>query len=321
MAAPTPSPTWPLASSVLVSPSMTTARPVIPGQFLFINRRCVQRQFLLRPDEETNNAFTYLLGEAAQRFGLDVILSQMMSNHHHTAAYDPHGNHVEFREHLHKLMAKSQNALRGRWESMWSNEEPCVVEIVSAEALLDKLVYIATNPVKDGLVDKVHHWPGPKFLTALLTGRPLRAQRPRHFFRDDGAMPDEIELELKLPEHFEGKAEFLAELERRIADIEASCAAERMKSGRRVVGRRAVLRQSWRDSPTSHEPRRNLRPRVAERDKWLRIAALQRNKAWHEDYQHARLLWLAGFDVEFPYGTYWLRRFARVAVKPPPDGN
>jgi putative transposase len=301
---------------------MTAPRPVFPGQFLFITRKCTQRQFLLRPDDETNNAFTYLLAEAAQRHGIDIILPQMMSNHHHTFAYDAHGNHVEFRERFHKLMAKSQNALRGRWENMWSTEETCIVETVSAEDMLDKLVYIATNPVKDGLVEKVHHWPGPKFVQALLSGRPLKATRPRHFFREDGStMPEEIELVLKLPDHFEGKETFLSELRRRIAEVEDQHARERQKSGRRVVGRRSILRQSWRESPTSREPRRGLRPRVAARDRDERIATLRRNKEWQAEYECARQLWLAGFDVEFPYGTYWLRRFARVAVKPPPTFN
>jgi putative transposase len=105
---------------------MSVPRPVLPGRFLFITCtwRCTQRQFLLRPDDETNNAFTYCMAEAAQRCELDIILPQMMSNHHHTAAYDRHGREVEFREHFHKLMAKSQNALRGRWENLWSSEEP-----------------------------------------------------------------------------------------------------------------------------------------------------------------------------------------------------
>jgi putative transposase len=294
---------------------------VFPGHFLIIQRRCTQRQFLLRPDEETNNAFTYLLAEAAQRFSIDIILPQMMSNHHHTSAYDRHGNHVEFREHFHKLMAKSQNALRGRWENMWSTEEPCIVETVAAEDLLNQLVYIATNPVQDGLVEKVHHWPGPKFVQALLSGRPITAKRPRHFFRDDGPMPDEVELNLGLPDDFPEKAAFLAELERRITAVEEQCARERMQSGRRVLGRRGILRQSWRDTPTSCEPRRNLRPRVAARDKRDRIAALSRNKEWQREYRSKRLLWLAGFDVEFPYGTYWLARFAGVRVKPPPESN
>ena len=291
---------------------------MFPGRFLFVTRRCTQREFLLRPDEATNNAFVYVLAEAAKRFEMNAILSQMMSNHHHTALYDRHGNDVEFREHFHKMMAKSQNALRGRWENFWSSEEPCVVELISAEDLLDKLVYIATNPVKDGLVDKVHHWPGPHFLPALLSGTPMRAHRPAHFFRDEGPMPEEVELELGLPEHFEGKEEFLAELQRRVAMVEEEQARERMHTGRRVVGRRTILRQSWRDSPTTREPRRGLRPRLAAKNKWMRMAALQRNKQWEAEYKHARLLWLAGFEVEFPHGTYWLRRFANVAIKAPP---
>jgi len=36
-------------------------RPVLPRQFYLITRRCTQRQLLLRPDRETNNAFTYCL--------------------------------------------------------------------------------------------------------------------------------------------------------------------------------------------------------------------------------------------------------------------
>jgi hypothetical protein len=44
---------------------------------------------------------------------------------------------------------------------------------------------------------------------------------------------------------------------------------------------------------------------------------LQRNKEWQAAYHDARRDWLAGARVEFPYGTYWLRRFANVPVKPP----
>jgi hypothetical protein len=134
-------------------------------------------------------------------------------------------------------------------------------------------------------------------------------------------MPEVVELSLGLPEDFPEKDAFLAELERRIADVEEQHAQERMQTGRRVVGRRTVLRQSWRDTPSSREPRRNLRPRVAARDKLDRIAALRRNKEWQAQYRSARLRWLAGFDVEFPFGTYWLRRFAKVTVTSVPQHN
>lgn len=296
---------------------MTLPRSVIPGRFLFITRRCTQRQFLLRPDKATNNNFVYCLAEAAQRFGIEIVLSQMMSNHEHTLLYDPHGREVEFRAHFYKMVAKTQNALRGRWENLWATEEPAIVEVRKLKDLLDKLVYIATNPVKDGLVDTYHHWPGPRFVAALLSGKPMRATRPRHFFREDGTMPAEVELALGLPAVLADRPWLLDELVRRIAAMEQRFARRRQAAGRRVRGRGAVLRQSWRDSPTSHEPRRGLRPRVAARSRWTRIAMLRRNAAWQATYQDARQRWLAGEDVAFPYGTYWLSRFAKVRVSSP----
>jgi len=95
--------------------------------------------------------------------------------------------------------ARSQNALRGRWENSWSPEQVCVVKLVGREDVMDKLVYTAINSVKDGLVDRVDHWPGVNGLQALLTGRCLRAERPRHFFRRAGVMPEAVELRLTVP--------------------------------------------------------------------------------------------------------------------------
>lgn len=299
---------------------MSAPRPVFPNRTRFSSRRTTQRQFLLRPDEETNNAFVYCLAEAATRYGVDIVLAQMMSSHEHTIEHDPLGRDVEFREHFHKMFAKCQNVHRSRWENLWSSEEPCVVDLPSTrEDLMDKLVYVATNPVKDGLVDRAHHWPGPNFVRALLTGTPMKAHRPKHFFRENGSMPVEVELVLKLPDYIEDREGFLAELRRRITAFEDDCMRERAKVGRGIVGRKRVLRTSWRESAHSYEPRRNLRPRVAGRDKWMRIQELQSRREWHLEYRAARSKWLSGVSVEFPYGTYWLRRFANVAVRPPPS--
>ena len=294
--------------------TMSDPRPVFPGRFYLITRRCTQRQFLLRPDRETNNAFTYCLAEAAARYGIVVVLSQMMSNHHHTVIYDPNGLINEFMEQFHKMLAKCQNVLRGRWENLWASEPPCVVEAVEPSDVIDKLVYVATNPVKDGLVERVHHWPGPKTFNALLKGRRLRAHRPRHFFRDSGTMPAEVELTLTIPPELGDREQILAQLQERVAAFETEHDATRLKTGRRVVGRGRVLRQSWRDCPTSHEPRRSLRPRVAARSKWARIQTLQRNVEFVTAYRHARAVWLAGTPIPFPAGTYWLRRFANVPI-------
>jgi putative transposase len=289
-------------------------RPVLPHQFYLITRRCTQRQLLLRPDPETNNAFTYCLIVAALRYGIDVLLPCAMSNHHHTVIYDRDGRYPEFVEHFHKLLARSQNALRGRWENFWSSEQVCVVRLVDRAAVMDKLVYTATNPVQDHLVDRVQHWPGVNGLAALLTGRSLRARRPWHFFRPDGPMPGEVEMRLTIPPALGPASEVLAELRERVQAVEAEHDAERRQTGRRVLGRRAVLQQSWRGYPSSIEPRRTLRPQVASRSKWHRLEALLRNRAFIEEYIRARDAWREDHLVAFPPGTYWLRRFANVVV-------
>jgi putative transposase len=99
---------------------MTLPREVLPGRFYMITRRCSQRMFLLRPDAETNNAFLYCLAEAAKRYEIEVLMACAMSNHHHTVIFDRFGRYPEFIEHFHKLVARSQNALRGRWENFWA---------------------------------------------------------------------------------------------------------------------------------------------------------------------------------------------------------
>jgi putative transposase len=300
---------------------MSEPRRVVAGKIWLLNRRCTQRQFLLRPDDEINNAFLYCLIEAAQMFDIVPLLSQMLSNHHHTEFYDPKGYANEFTHRFHTNFAKCVNAYRGRWENMWSSEPPCLVELEDFDTVLDKLIYTATNPVKDGLVERVHHWPGPKTVRALFEGRPLKARRPWFLFRDDGPMPEEVEMTFKIPKEVGVHDEIVERVRVGITAIEEACARDRATNHRKVVGRRRILRQSWRDSPTSREPRRNLRPRVAAGSKSTRIDALQRNKEFLIHYREARALWLAGKPALFPAGTYWLRRFANVPVEsldPPP---
>jgi putative transposase len=276
---------------------------------------------LLTPDDEINNAFLYCLIEAAQKFDIVPLLSQMMGNHHHTPFFDRKGYAIEFTHRFHTNTAKCVNAYRGRWENMWSSEPPCLVELETLDAVVDKLIYTATNPVSDGLVERVHHWPGPKTVRALLEGRTLKARRPWFLFRDDGPMPEEVEMKFEIPMEV-GDHDLIVERVRvGIAATEEQCAHERARQHRQVVGRRRILRQSWRDSPTSHEPRRGMRPRVATRNKWARIEALQRNKEFRDRYREARALWLEGEPALFPAGTYWLRKFAKVPVEsltPPP---
>src|SRR4051812_4451132 len=144
-------------------------RQVLPGQFYMLTRRCTQRQFLLRPDPVANAIIWYCLAEAAARFGIVVLLPVAMSNHIHVVRYDPNGRIIEFAEHFHKMTARSLNALRGRWENLWASEPPCLVTLVEPADVIDKLVYVATNPVNAHLVERAHQWPGVTGVVNLLS--------------------------------------------------------------------------------------------------------------------------------------------------------
>jgi len=285
-----------------------------------ITRRCTQRQFLMRPDAETNNAFIYCLGVAAAKAGVMVMFTMACANHHHTGIYDPDGNYPVFLEHFHKLFAKCQNALRGRWENFWSSEQTSVVRLVDANDILEKMVYALTNPVKDNLVESAEQWPGVSSLSATVTQRlEMTATRPKHFFRQDGEMPDTVGITLARPSGFEhlSPSEFAALVAAAVKRVEDDAELKRRHAGTHVLGCRAVLAQSWRARPDSHEPRRQLAPRVAARSKWSRIEALLRNRAFRDAYMAAREAFGSGVrDTLFPAGTYWLHRFANVLREP-----
>ena len=55
--------------------------------------RCTQRQFLLRADPKTNEAITYCLGVAAERYNIELHSVTAMSNHLCITARDPLGNY------------------------------------------------------------------------------------------------------------------------------------------------------------------------------------------------------------------------------------
>jgi putative transposase len=267
----------------------------------------------MRPDRETNNAFIYCMAIAAQRTHVSVLCFGTTSNHYHAVVVDNRGRLPEFLGHFHKLFAKHENALRGRWEAFWANEQTSVVELPNPEDVLAKMVYAIANPVSSHLVDKVHHWPGAESLTAIEENLPLVATKPSRFFDpSNGSLPDVVQLHFRRAPGFERltQVQYAKLIRDNVTQVEARAAVERLEKGIRIVGRKAVLRQHWSASPNTREPRRGLSPRVACKNKWARIEALQRNQAFLDQYRAARADHLAGREAVFPLGTWWLCRFA-----------
>lgn len=300
---------------------MSLPRPVIPGRTYLITRRCSERRFFLRPDYETNNNFLYCLGYAAQKAKVGLTFTTMMSNHYHTGINDHHGTFPDFLERFHGLLARCQNAHLGHFEAFWSNETTSVVRLVNSEDALDKLIYAFANPAAADLVDSIHDWPGAHSFAATTTGSSIIAKRPKHFFREEGNMPETISLTFERPFGFEElpQPDWASMVKDKLREVEFSHRERRRAEGKNVFGRRRVLAQHPFDSPESKSLHFHLKPKIAAKSKWARVEAIQRDKNFIQ--QHAQSLrdFLAKIPgTLFPFGTYWWHKFAGAICEPDP---
>jgi hypothetical protein len=282
-------------------------RPVLAGRTYLLSRRVTQRLHLLRPEEDVNRIYLYVLAVAAKRYGISVHGWVAMSNHHHVVFTDVKGNFPAFIAYMHRLMATCINALRGRWENLWAMEQTSIVWLVEKTDRLGKLVYTLANPVSAGLVERVADWPGAISLAANLHGKKIVVKRPDTFFDRKGRMPEEIELDAKRLPGWERltQSEWKERLLEELANAEKAAREKLREQQRNIVGRKGVLATNPNSRPKTREPRKNLHPFIACLDKARRKAEIKLLDAFHEAYEAARRAWKEHkLRTRFPFGTY-----------------
>lgn len=308
------------------------AHPIIPGTRYLTTRRCVERRLFLTPDSENaeriNNFIGYCLGVCLDLYSIDLHAAVYESNHEHLNITDVLGEVGAFKTTLHAWIARGINALRGRSDRFWSADEPVYVR--SGDPLyddegeeiertqLDDLIYTLTNPVKDGLTRNGGRWPG--FTTyGWHFGETRTFKKPDWFFDPKNPdLPDEVSITLKRPKDVLrdlSDEEFWELLMQKVRTREAEYCDERRKKNKRFMGESKIRKQHWNKIPRSYEERFNTTRRVRDANPKRRRKALERDRAWRVKYADARRGLLAGeIHVQFPYGTYWMRRFAGVNV-------
>jgi REP element-mobilizing transposase RayT len=287
---------------------MTAPRQILPGTTYLVTRRCSERRFFLRPSRRTNDIFGYVLAVAASRYEIRVHAYCVLSNHFHLVVTDPHARLPEFHRYLDGLVARALNCALGRWEAFWDPDSYSAVRLETADAVLEKMVYVLANPVAAGLVRRGCEWPGLWSGPRTIGAAPVPFDRPKEFFRDDGHMPAAAGIQLELPPGFEADASFHGDLEAGLRAAEEDAAAQLGGQGRAWIGVARVLSQEPSARPATGEPRRNLSPLVAVRNKWKRVEVLARLAEFRRAYREALLAWKAGSrDVRFPPGTWQMR--------------
>jgi len=300
---------------------MTLPRQIFKGRTELLTRSCSERRFFLTPSKETYEAFLYCFAVTAQEHKMDIFWLCVMSNHYHAGVLDKEGERPEFTRDFHSLLTRCLNVHLRRRENLWATEPSSAVHLADADAVFKKMVYSLTNPVKDHLVTKVVNWPGFNSLLCQLNDRPLIVKRPRWFFDENGEMPEEVELRFVRPPEFAhlSQQEWADRIRAAVAKQERKAAEKRERAGTLIIGRKAILRQSPHSCPKRFRACGGLRPRVATRNKWLRIELLQRNKRFQQRYREAFERRRKGdVDVLFPHGTYQLAILGLVRSEPPP---
>jgi REP element-mobilizing transposase RayT len=271
---------------------------------------------LLKPTKRNTQIFLYCLAVAANKFNIVIHSVCVLSNHYHLVVSDSKTRIAKFYGWLHKYVAKAINASYGRFENLWASEKTSVISLEERNDVMDKIVYTMSNPVAARLVASGNKWPG---VWLYKRSHSQVVKRPDVYFTENGSMPKQIRLNIKPPSKY---GRFGFDKYEQLVSEKLEVAAEEIQSemgrlGQSFLGIRGIMQQNPKGNPVSREKRFGINPKIAAKNKWLRLEAIQRHKEFLYEYREALKRWREGDrDVIFPLGTYSLRIHAGVKCEP-----
>ncbi|HEY1905125.1 MAG TPA: transposase [Myxococcaceae bacterium] len=140
-----------------------------PGWIYFATARCCQARYLMRPSRETNEVLGGVLARAARLTGVEVYAFTFQSNHLHLLVRAPLGNLSKFMQYVMANVARKVGWLV-RWRGTFWERRYSAEPVLDEEALVERLRYVLSQGVKDGLVRRCREWPGLSCLRMLVRG-------------------------------------------------------------------------------------------------------------------------------------------------------
>jgi REP element-mobilizing transposase RayT len=281
-----------------------------PQTIFFVTSRTIQSRFLMAPSDKTNELIGGILARAVRQCQVELFAYVFTSNHFHAMVRAPSAIAMsKFMQRLQSNIAVKVGRLvgwRGRFFARRYSAEP----IVDEGAQVERLSYILSHGVKEGLVSKCQEWPGLSCAHALLEGGRASVHSWRNWTlrwrmevdenlkvgRFSAECPSETELLELTPLPCWAKlaaqerSRLVAQL---VAEIDAAA------PNRTTVDARYIAEQDPRGSPvqTNHSPR----PKAHASTKRLWIEAVRRYRSFFSEFRRASREWMSGvFDVEFP---------------------
>src|SRR5436853_1895268 len=145
-----------------------------PNTLVSITNRTVQGRYLLRPGPTFNDLFLGILGRTQGRHEMAIAAVSVLSNHMHLLLIVDDAQEVAgFMRDLKSKLAREVNRLTGWRGTVFDRRYESAVVTDEDGAQIERLLYILSNGVKEGLVERPQDWLGVHCVSALLTGESL----------------------------------------------------------------------------------------------------------------------------------------------------
>lgn len=282
-----------------------------PGTCYLVTTRCHQARFFLRPESALNQAVLEWLARAQRQYpDVHIYAICVMSNHLHILARDTRGELAGWTSYFLGNLARAVNGIRDQrrgvvFERRYSDEP-----VLDDAALLDRLVYVVTNPTKANLCEESRQWPG-----IVLWAKTEEPEEHEVSWIDRESYRNALDRAEKRGEAPPDPAGFRVSgtlvihslagcrVDEAIEARERELAAERKCSGRVAMTRNEVLAQDWHAAPQhpSHSPR----PACHTSERSLRQAFVEGFREFVEAFRQASARWREGVrNVVFPLWSY-----------------
>ena len=281
-------------------------------------QRTIDRQFLFKPDPVVRNIIGASAVRAQQKHPVHIYWLEFNINHEQNGiaplsdSFEDLNNVVRFKQTFHKILVYELNVHHDREGGMFSTP-PRTVPCLDNPSLEQQFFYALTNPVKDGLVDKISHWKGFSSYDHLAHGKDeVFTWFDRTQWHRDGKK-ETLQFYLRsgrlkytpLPSLAHMKpGERESYIRREVRAIEKSCREEREENSQKVMSSNRLAQLDPRDRPKTRPPR-TKKPlchcSCPERAKKYELQLL----SFLDAYDRASTLYRSGnHAVAFPSGSY-----------------
>lgn len=285
---------------------MTRPKEHHPGQLAELTRRTAHRTFFWRPGADTRELYGYMFGKAANDHGQLAHAACLMSNHTHMLMTDATARRSDFMQQLFSNATRKRNLQLNRRENIWAPQAPGDMVVLDLEKTIQRVLYIALQPVAAGCVERVEDWTGFQILPRHW-GKPMRFERPEQCGPD---MPEFVEFTPMPPPGFDHLplAQVIAFFEDLIAREEKRIAKERRGP---VQGIDVCEATSPFYTPKTAAPMRTLNPRFCTSNPTMLIRALEHQRRFLGEHRASLNDFRGGDrDVTFPAGTLQMVRLS-----------